>query len=188
MKAPILAACAVAALGLAACATSPVQTQNYVAPTYDFGNFRNYHQGRDTRVVVYGDPFKIPKQRFDRIVTGLMQGYNSGGPTNFTTQPGPSAEPNLRVVMAFDAAPQYGDLCSANAFSPAPGGERLTLTAAWCWGDRLDSRVEGSAPPVSGPNDPAFAELVHQVTFELFPPNGYKRFYNEDDGNDDPFP
>ena len=78
---------------------------------------------------------------FARAVTDRMQGANEGRRTNFTTTPGKSAEKNLRVVMAFNAAPGGYDLCDGKAIETKPRKDVLALSAAWCFGDRQDSMV-----------------------------------------------
>lgn len=175
---------AVVALGLAsACAPGAVKTQQNLNRSYDFSNFSSYHQGKDTRVVVLGDTFGMDAGAFADGVTAAMQGQNPGRPTNFTTAPGPSAEKNFRVVMAFNVAPIHYDLCNGAKVTPRTAGGETTLQAAWCWEDRTESYVRAWTAPVQ-PNDPRFQELVARTTRELFPQHKDRELIqdNSDDG------
>ncbi len=161
---------ALAAAVLGACSGGLVRLQSEVAPTtYDHLNFNLYHAERDTKVDVHGNPFNMDGAAFARSVTNHMQGANVGRPTNFTTAPGPSAERNMRVVMAFNTEADGYDLCTARSFRPRGRNERLTLKAAWCFGDRQDSTVVAYVHGARSVNDPAFHELVDQTVMNLFP-------------------
>lgn len=178
---------AVMALGLtSACAPGAVSVQRDLNPSYNFQNFASYHQGKDTHVVIQGDTFGLDAPAFGEQVTAAMQGKNWGRPTNFTTHPGPSATENLRVVMAFNAAPIQHGLCDGANVTPRKAGDKTTLQAAWCWEDRTESYVRAWTAPVR-PGDPKFRELVAQTTRELFPPHMDKELIDEDD-NDDALP
>ncbi|MFM2129276.1 MAG: hypothetical protein RL477_822 [Pseudomonadota bacterium] len=160
---------ALACVGLAAaCAGGAVSVQTEIGRAYDLSNFGAYHAGRDTRVDVMGSTFGMAPRNFADAVTAGMQGHNSGGRTNFTATPGPSAAPGMRVVMAFDTVPAASTICEAASLAPAkdPG---VTLQAAWCFDGRVDSYVIARTGPVKGPEDPAFRALVAQATRDLFP-------------------
>jgi hypothetical protein len=157
-------------LGLAgACAPNGVSVTSQLEPAYDFYNFTAYHQNRDTKVEILGSTFGADAQTFARAVTESMHGQNAGGTTNFTTSPGPSAEKNLKVVLAFNTTLAPTKICDDGTLAAAPG-DGTTLQAAWCFGDRLDSYVVARAGAINGISDPAFRTLVVEATRELFPP------------------
>lgn len=158
-------------MALSACSAGLVRLQTERnRSTYDFLNFSTYHEGRDTRVLVYGNPFAMDPAAFGRAVTDTMQGANYGRPTNFTTTPGPSAERNLWVVMAFNADVGPYALCGDGPVRTQRRADVLTLTAAWCFDGRQDSLVTAAVGPASGVNDPRFRDLVRQTVLNLFVP------------------
>ncbi|MDH3242429.1 MAG: hypothetical protein OEO83_17375 [Alphaproteobacteria bacterium] len=161
------------AAGLLACSADVVQLQTQRnRSAYDFLNFTTYHEGRDTKVVVYGNPFAMDRSAFARAVTDTMQGANYGRPTNFTTTPGPSAERNLWVVMAFNADVGPYVLCGGGPVETRMRPDALTLSAAWCFDGRQDSLVTAVVGPATGVNDPRFKALVRQTVLNLFLPEG----------------
>ena len=155
---------------LGACSTSLVRlSSDYNESNYDYRNFALYHSERDTRVLVHGNPFGMAAADFAKAVTDNMKGANIGRPSNFTTTPGKSAEKNLRVVMAFNADTEYYDLCETNSVNTRRSKDKLTLTAAWCFGDRQDSAVEAVVDGAKDVNDPRFRALVQETVLNLFP-------------------
>jgi hypothetical protein len=134
-------------------------------------------------VVVYGNPFAMDRRAFARAVTDTMQGANYGRPTNFTTTPGPSAERNLWVVMAFNADVGPYALCGGGPVETRVRRDVLTLTAAWCFDGRQDSLVTAAVGPAAGVNDPRFRALVRQTVLNLFVPDA--RFGRERDRDRD---
>lgn len=163
-----LAAVLLIVTALTAC--SGVWLQSEVAPsTYDYQNFTLYHAGRDTAVDILGNPFNMAPAAFAKAVTDHMQGANFGPRTNFTTTPGPSAEPNMRVVLAFNSAAGSEDLCSG-AYRPSGDDGTLSLKAAWCFGDRTDSWVAATVKDVRSTQDAKFHDLIDEVVMNLFPP------------------
>jgi hypothetical protein len=162
--------CAAAVLLLlAACGADQVRLQTYRnRSTYDYLNYSTYHADRDTRVVVLGNPFAMDAPAFARAVTDTMQGANFGRPTNFTTTPGPSAERNLWVVMAFNAEVGPYELCRGRAVETRPRTDALTLAAAWCFDGREDILVTAAVGPARDVNDPGFRAVVRQTVLNLF--------------------
>jgi hypothetical protein len=159
---------ALAATTLGAC--SGVHLQSEIAPsTYDYQNFTLYHAERDTLVEVQGNPFNMDAGVFAKAVTDHMQGGNFGRPTNFTTTPGASAEPNMRVVMAFNTSADSEALCTAN-YRPQTAGAAVSLKAAWCLENRVDSWVDATLAGVTSTQDPKFHDLIDEVVMNLFPP------------------
>ncbi|MDX1483064.1 MAG: hypothetical protein R3229_01180 [Alphaproteobacteria bacterium] len=158
------------ALLLAACSGNLVRMQTEYGPSaYDYANYELYHAGRDTRVEVHGNPFAMTAPAFANAVTDRMMGAPIGRPTRFTTSPGPSAEKNLRVVMAFDSDSDAYDLCNGKVVPQKAEADMLTLRAAWCFGDRQDSMVEAVVGRPKDVDDPRFRDLIEQTVMNLFP-------------------
>ncbi|MCK5274808.1 MAG: hypothetical protein KAR37_09195 [Alphaproteobacteria bacterium] len=165
-----------AALVVAACAAGGVRlTQQEIAPTYSPGEFAYAGAGRDMRVVVVGNPFGGDRAAFESAVTDAMQGRHWGQRTNFTTTPGPSAYARYRVVLLFDPPRSLNGarLCreDPSALPSESTGEGIVLFAAFCRGKRTRTEIKGLILSAAGPDDPAFRELVGQVTNGLFPPD-----------------
>jgi len=165
-----------AVLATTACAAGNVRlTQQDITPTYSPGEFASVAAGRDMRVVIVGNPFGGDTAAFETAVTGAMQGRHWGQRTNFTTSPGASAHARYRVVLLFDPprALNGSKLCreAPSALQSETKGEETVLFAAFCRGKRSRTQIKGQISRVAGPNDPAFRELVGQVTNGLFPPD-----------------
>ena len=171
-----------AALVLGACSAGHVRLQSeYSRSTYDYLNFSLYHAGRDTKVIIHGNPFAMETAAFEKVVTGNMQGANFGRRTNFTTTPGKSAEPNMWVVMAFNADIGAYDLCGGKYIKTRPRTHELRLSAAWCFDGRQDSVVEAEVGPATSVNDPRFRALVGQTVLNLFPQHMDRELRGDDD-------
>lgn len=179
--------CAAAVVSLAlvsACGLAGTQIDyRELNPSYTHQNFDTYLRGRDTHVIVRGDTFDLAPGAFGDLVTAAMQGQNEGGRTNFTTRP-TDAEPNFRVVMAFNVASYTGGLCAAEDFKPSNANGMTTLQAAWCWEGRAESYLSARTR-ARNPNDPEFKQLVAAVTRGLFPRHMDKILIDDDDNGDD---
>lgn len=172
MRAPILLSAAFFAV--AACSAGDVRlTHQEISSTYSPGEFAYAGAGRDTWVVIVGNPFGGDAGAFEAAVTNAMQGRHWGQRTNFTTVPGADAYIRYRVVLVFDPPPTLNGLrlCrdAPTVLPSESGGDGITLFAAYCRGKRLRTHIKGQIAGASGPNDPAFRELVGQVTNGLFP-------------------
>ncbi len=161
---------------VAACAPGNVRlTHQETDSAYDPGEVAYAGAGRDLLVVIYGNPFDGGTAEFQNAVTGAMQGRNWGQRMNFTTTPGAGARALYKVVLLFgppvDLMAQK--LCSepagALAAKPAPGGA-INVLGAFCRSDKSLTEIKGTIESAPGHDDPAFRELVGQVTQALFPP------------------
>lgn len=127
----------------------------------------------EMNTVIIGNPFDMPKDALDRVVTDAMQGNHYGPRTTFTTTPSPDARPQFRIVMMFDR-PRGLDrqqLCGPREnLTPEPrGDDRLRLATAFCARNQLLSWVDSSiARPVSA-DDAAFRRMIANGTFNLIP-------------------
>ena len=160
----------------AACAPGNVRlTHQEINSAYSAGGFAYASAGRDLRVVIHGNPFGGGNTAFRKSVTDAMQGRNWGQKTNFTTTPGESARKVYKVVLLFDPPVDFlaRKLCGADdttlAAMPTPG-DGVNVFAAFCLGDKSLTEVKGYTAQATNPGDPAFRELVGQVTGALFPP------------------
>ena len=165
-----------AAFAVAACAAGNVRlTQQDHSPSYSPGEFAYAGAGRDLRVVITGNPFGGDHSAFEKAVTDAMQGQHWGQRTNFTTTPSADARTRYRVVLLFDPPRSLNSarLCRdvASALPRESASEGIVLFAAFCRGKRLRTEIKGRISSATGPDDPAFRELVGQVTNGLFPPD-----------------
>ncbi len=173
----------VAVLGGCAGGVSTVANTNAL---YSFGEFVLASDGRDTIVVVRGNPFGMDRKAFEKAVTDAMQGQNYGPRTNFTTGPTENAKKEFRVVILFNGSQTVlaDNLCEApEKYGSRKDAKGLHVTATYCWGDESLTEVDGWAGTVSGAANPAFASLIGQTTLELFPVTDDT---NEDDGDREP--
>jgi hypothetical protein len=154
--------------------------------TYNPRNFFTYHAGRDTELRVYGESsFGVNKKTLGDAVANAMYGQHTGRPARFMTTPGPGAEKNLYVIMAFNVEDSR-DLCqTVGKLAPKPATGRTTLQGAWCWEQQTQSYVIAEIP-AARPGEPMFTQLVGAVTRDLFAPNPDIELQEE--GDDRPVP
>jgi hypothetical protein len=183
---PIVAASL--AIGLAgACANSTMIVDTDYRDSYDPLNFNLYHGNRDTRVSVIGDTLGTNSRNLSTAVTKTMYGNHEGQRTNFTTNPGPSAEKNLHVIMAFNVE-HNSYLCETGGkLESKPTAGKTELQGAWCWGNQTQSYTLATAPSTR-PGDPAFKSLVAETTQELFGPPEDNNPLLDDSSTDDTVP
>ena len=168
-------------LVLGGCAGA-VSTVASTSPLYSFGAFVLASDGRDTIVVVRGNPFEMDQKAFEKAVTDAMQGQNSGPRTNFTTGPTENTKKEFRVVILFNGSQTVlaDNLCKApEKYGSQKDAKGLHVTATYCWEDESLTEVDGWAGAVAGVDSPVFASLLAQTTLDLFPTR------NEDDLHDD---
>ncbi len=157
---------------LGGCAGGTVTTVASTSSSYSFGEFVLASDGRDTIVVVRGNPFGIDQKAFEKAVTDAMQGQNSGPRTNFTTGPTENAKKEFKVVILFNGSQTVlaDNLCKApEKYGSQKGAKGLHVTATYCWEDESLTEVDGWAGAVAGADSAVFASLIAQTTLELFP-------------------
>ncbi len=188
MRTPIIVFASL--LFAAACAPGGVRlTHQFLSPVYNSGEFAYAGAGRDLRTVVHGNPFGGGQPAFGQAVTDAMQGRHWGQRTHFTTAPGPDARNTYKVVLLFDPPIDFTGLrlCrddDATLAGVPRRGDTVSVFAAFCSGDKSLTEIRGSVPSATGPTDPAFRELVGQVTGALFP---LKRLGDDNDNCRPPF-
>jgi hypothetical protein len=158
--------------------------QQEVSPSYKAGEFGYAGARGAIRVIVAGDSLDAGADRLGKAVTDAMQGRHWGPRTNFTTSPGPGVRPSYRVIMMFNPAPTMvgmrlcrEDPSTLPVVRPANG---IVLFSAFCRGGESMTEIKGRIAGAAGLDNPAFAELVGQVTHALFPPE--RRFEGEQGG------
>ncbi len=159
-------------LVLGGCSGGAVMSVSDHASIYTFGEFVYLTSGRDTRVVVRGNPLNMDRKAFEKAVTDAMQGQHFGPRTNFTTGPSETARTDIRVVMLFNGSQTVlaHQLCEApENYGSVKEGDGLHVTAAFCSDDYPLTEVYAWAGSVPGVESPTFARLVAQTTLELFP-------------------
>jgi hypothetical protein len=166
-----LAALAVAAFLASAC-TGEIMTSELHRANSD--SFFRYGAGRgEMLAVVVGNPFPVAKDVLDRAVTDAMQGNHNGPMTQFSTNPGPKADRNQRVVVAFNTPKTMHPrmLCGNPAAIPTGAQEagKLHADVAFCVESDLYSDVNISIPAVASPNDPRFRHMIASAMWELIP-------------------
>src|SRR4051794_37742290 len=91
----------VAISGLIAGCSSTPRTTSEVWPLYRPAEFGRASGGRDTYVILRGDPLAMDPWQFEQTVLNNMQGQNWGPRTNFTTKP-TNFDNSYKVVMLFN--------------------------------------------------------------------------------------
>jgi len=159
---------------LAGCASNQPRTVVEMWPLYRPAEFARAGGGRDTYVVLRGNPLALDPAQFEQSVLRDMQGQNWGQRTNFTSHP-TNYDNAYKVVMLFNGAQvNGGELCrnpGAIPFRTGPQSE-LHIMAAYCRYDSAMVLVQGWLKPEgAGVSQEGFSRLIRQVTRELFPPD-----------------
>lgn len=168
-----LCAASVLVLGLAGCGGAVV-VQDSPGPRWSYFDGDFEYATRDGAIVteVVGNPFQMPKDRFDAEVRRLMRNRTLGPPVEFVAGATPGkTDPLYKVVVAFNALPNMSghELCKRGTGTPTRAGGVLDMAVAFCIGDSLKSEASGHTAPVAGPDAPRFAKLVRDVTLALIP-------------------
>ncbi len=161
-------------LVLGGCAGGGVTMVVDTSRLYSYGEFVRASGGRDTIVVVRGNPFEMDQKAFEKAVTDAMQGQNSGPRTNFTTGPTENTKKEFRVVILFNGSQTVlaDNLCKAPekyGYGSRKGAKGLHVIATYCWEDESLTEVDGRAGAVAGVDSPVFASLLAKTTLDLFP-------------------
>lgn len=167
---------------LAACSSTAPSTTSEVWPLYRPGDFARAGGGRDTYVVLRGNPLAMDPSQFEQTVLSNMQGQNWGPRTNFTTKP-TNFDNSYKVVMLFNGPNvNNAELCAnpgAVAYRTGPQPE-LHVQAVYCRYDQMMTAAQGwLKPDGNGVSQEGFARLIRQMTADLFPA------FNKDDARRD---
>ncbi len=173
-------------LGLNGCVCSPRTYGETVRSPYSPTEFGFGAGRRDLWTQFRGDPFEIGDEAFQAGMIEILAHHPpKPQPTNFTTDPGDSADTDYRVVFLFDPPLSFtsGQLCRLPLKLPKGPGitKPLSAAAAFCRNERTLTSVRGSLDLAAGLDDPAFDALIGQMVDELFPN------FNPNQDNDDCF-
>ncbi len=172
MRSPAVLLAAAFMLALGGCSDAAVRSVSSHTLLYSHGEFVFFTSGRDTKVVVRGNPFNMDRQAFEKAVTDAMQRQHWGPRTNFTTGPSETARKDIKVVMLFNGPETVlaHELCiEPEKFGSVQNGKALHVTAAFCSGNNVLTEVDAWAGSVADVNSPTFARLIAQTTLDLFP-------------------
>ena len=159
------------AAGLAACSDAPVIAYTYVSGNYSPRDL-SYAAARGGMLTeVTGNPFDAPKAALDSTVTDSMEQAHFGPELAFFTEPPEGYSSAYRVVVLFNPARNANGakLCSS---PDRPQEERqgsVGVLASLCSTDTRINTAGGSLAGATGPDDPAFAHFMRQLSLELFP-------------------
>jgi hypothetical protein len=131
---------------------------------------------------IHGNPFNAPEEELNRAVTETLESSHFGPDLPFFTTPPDGYSSAYRVVVLFSPGPgaAASKLCED---SNQPTAERtgfVDVMVAYCSNDTRLTSTQGSVAGATGPNDPAFRDLMSQIGLELFPP----RIPDPNDGGD----
>lgn len=178
MRRITIGVCLVLSVLAAGCSSTVPRTTSEIWPLYRPNEFGRAGGGRDTYVVLRGNPFAMEPAQFEQLVLANMQGQNWGQRTNFTTRP-TNHDPAYKVVMLFNGPKvNGGDLCRNPGAIPYRTGPQpeLHVLAVYCRYDQWLTLAQGWLKgDASGMRQDEFVGLIRQVTRELFPP------FNPDD-------
>lgn len=171
---PALLAC-LGLLSLAACDRGPATVTHYrhTAGTFDFliSATRN---GGPLLLQVEGQAFEGGGDVVPQMTQVLQQALQSRE-LRLTTDPGAAEDPRFRLVIVFNpAAPGDAlDFCEG----PAAGGSpetvgRVDLRAGFCRDGKALAVIDGWAKELEGLEDERFAQLLRQVSRDVFSREG----------------
>ncbi len=172
---------------LTGCVGAPSTYGEFVQSTYNTTEFGYGAARRDLWTQFRGDPFDLGDETFQaRMIEILAHHPPKPQPTNFTADPGDSADTDYRVVFLFDPPTKLLStrLCRLPLREPSgeAGTRPLRVAAAFCRNEGVLTSVRGELDFVESINDPAFDALIGQVVDDLFPN------INPNQDDDDGFP
>jgi hypothetical protein len=132
--------------------------------------------------VVYGNPSRASKPKFDAAVVEAMGDYVWGRKSNFTLTAPEAAGTGYRVVMVFSGARHFGGKAACRAIDPAavvPVTGAVGLQAAFCHGDKVLSqahmRFERAGDDAGSDGLAAFELALAQAVISIFPLRDHSR-------------
>ncbi|PWC87796.1 hypothetical protein TSH100_09570 [Azospirillum sp. TSH100] len=179
---PLLAALLLGASALAACTNERVVASE-PTPAYTRSEVAYAANDRDLRVVLHGNPFGLPPDRFAEKVLPLMQNRVLGVKTTLTTTPNDTARRDYKVVLAFNVAENMlnSALCTDGPIPTSPPSGPIVVQGAFCRSGGALTSATGWLDRPQGPDDPDFRSLISDMTFSLFPSQRSELFCNQPD-------
>ena len=164
----------IAAVGLSACVGAPITYGELVRSPYSPSEFGYGAARRDLWTQFRGDPFGLGDEAFQEGMIDILAHHPpKPQPTNFTTNPGESADTDYRVVFLFDPPVSFisSEICRLPLELPRGEGatKPLHVAAAFCRYERVLTSVRGKLDLAAGLDDPAFDALIGQMVDDLFP-------------------
>lgn len=126
----------------------------------------------DMPVMISGRFFDMSQSEFDDLITGMMYGKNAGPLVRFTTSPKPGSTENYSVRMLFGAPDSFSHhlMCNAEGMpSPEPLSSEMTVTAAFCYQNRMESGSTGIFYPGDETDHAGLNRLIHGMMTSMFP-------------------
>ena len=157
--------------GLAACSGAPVIAYTYVSDSYQPQEL-SYAAARGGMLTeITGNPFDAPKTALDSTVTTAMEQSHFGPELAFFTEPPEGYSSAYRVVVLFNPARNANGakLCSSPERPQEERQGSVGVLASLCSTDTRINTAGGSLEDATGPDDPAFAHFMRQLSLELFP-------------------
>jgi hypothetical protein len=166
-------------LALAGCNDGLIRTgaMEY-ASLYDPYLIRYATRTGEILAVVRGNPFGQGAVDAQAIAGAFyMPGWV--GTVRVTTHPRSETPSNYKIVLLFGPharGPGNDDTCAAPESEPVENASGpIRLQATFCVGSRWVSTLVAAGPAAAGVDDPAFRNLLSQVSYDLFPPYNFKR-------------
>ena len=166
-------AAAAAGLGLwPAMASAAVIGGVYYAPQYDYGEFFAVADHRDFKVVLAGNPF--PSNDMGTSARELLPVMQAAKPRPALTfaydVETEKDQPDYRLVLVFDAAPDLGskEVCNGGSRFVAGRPGQLRLYAVYCRNNVPMSETTAWTP-ASGAADPRVDHLFRELFMVVFP-------------------
>lgn len=179
---PPLAALLLSAAALAACTNERVVASE-PTPAYTRSEVVYAASDRDLRVVLHGNPFGLPPDRFAEAVLPHMQNRVLGVRTNLTTTPNDTARRDYKVVLAFNVVENMlnSALCADGPIPTSPPGGAIVVQGAFCRSGAALTSATGWLDRPQGTDDSDFRNLISDMTFSLFPSQRAEQFCGPQD-------
>jgi len=167
----LVAAClAAGGLLLAACQGTTSSRGDY-APGYRVTDLALAARNDGVPLTVTGNPLGMSDAEATRAI--IERFHVPGWAPQVDFRPRTAQDGGYGVVLVFDppldTTPQQAcGVQFGRSLLHTPQGDRHRVVAAFCNGGPMSS-TRASFAPVSGPDDPAFRELLNQVSLTLFP-------------------
>lgn len=169
---------------LASCAGTPASYMVYgerYHPGYDFGELQYYNGDKEMTVEVINTPFQ-DKKAVARDIALSMRGKNRGTRIAFTAEPGPLTPKQTKIIIAFNMRPSDDGYGYCRGYLPDETGQtgtstaqaeaetdRLHMVMVYCKRNSFVSSVRARMPRPATINDPAFQNMLAEVTRRLLP-------------------
>lgn len=158
------------ALLLAACGSNRVYNTDY-SSAYSISELSAAAARGPVPVVVSGNPFSVAPERVNNAIVAAIP---TAFVANLSFAPAPPADPKAvnRVVYLFgkSGVGRRDEMCAlAPSTAPTPMPEEIVITAAFCRGPTALSSATGTVPTPLQPEDPAFQNLISNLSLSLFP-------------------